>query len=896
MTVREWGIPQATHRLEELAALSEALAHHRPDLDDAERRHYLIDFLDTAAGHLDDFHAEGMRIALDVRGEGGSSAERRERYALLYDRSAQTVQKNGTERRDFTELAKALIRLSSAAPVSNHQTGAQRGSAPLPQGLESAVAEAADRVGTPPDLAVVTPRTGTLNPANFLSGTSMNPLEVGRYAVARRVDMDGDELEVDDVAARISAEDTVAYLIAGAGEGKSTYLHALCSSLVSRALIFRWRVTGQLDWSKLQEFRAEVAAASPDGKAHEPPIVIVGELATKLTRDQEDELIEIVQGVPAGLAPPRTSIVLAGRPAWLNRIRQRVSTGQTMRLMSLSGPEAATLIKSLEDAYAACCEDKGAAWAEAHFPNLGRFLALPHARQVDVFVQGPSLVGSLLHAAYGNAFVNRLASEYADLDSADRAAYLLVSLATSAIGGISEELLESICPDASIERRCAGSPWQRNIDGLHSARHEMIGKLVVEDTQASTARDISKLIGKIVDAGTFSSEARDLFLNSVRIFDEPRSLVPEQRRKTEQQFRRAVRTGILDNRVAWERLESSIGPSAGEFLAYSYVMHRLLPETLANSEANEYLLMHNEHLLARAEAAAEPGSPLADRARYHRIFVNRQARRIRGDMVDDLNDIKALLPMMGNTWPEPIFYAQLLSVGLSTLRHCDLDEKESDQIAGAVLEAWQRLRAEGDTGEQIYDYSAFVARDLYEWPETRRLSLWETAWEFSHALENPDGSLACLLDDELIKLEGNRTDEDAAALRARRAHILAESVVPGQTNAEVVLRFAELAGTDDEAARRLVLRVGGQLAAAGDPTTRSMALHSLAIVAASDDDRLDYLRASLPAYEQSMLSRDDWLTRGAFWKRALRELRGIAPDEASTLQSRLAAAARKFRA
>lgn len=762
--------------------------------------------------------------------------------------------------------------------------------------LESAVAETADRVGSPPDLRVATNRTsGTNDPVRFLSGASLYPADVGRYAVARRVDIDGDELAVDDVAARISAEGAVGYLIAGAGEGKSTYLHALCSSLMSRAIVFRWQVTGQLDWQKLQDFRDVVASIAATSSSHELPIVIVGELATKLAREQEDALIEIVQGIPSGVAATRTSIVLAGRPAWLNRIRHSVSTGHTMRLVPLCGAEAELLIKNLADAHVACCEDKGPAWTDAHFPNLDHFLAQPHASQVAVLRDGPSLVGSLLHAAYGHEFIRRLIAEYAALEPPDRAAYLLVSFATSALGGISEELLEAICHDADIERASAGSPWQRDIDRVHSARHEMIGKIVLEDKDAATARDISRMIGHIVGAAESSREALDLLFNSVRIFDESRSLVPEQKRKTEPQFRAAVRTGILEDRESWERLEQSIGPDPSEILECAYVMHRLLPENLGGGEKNEYLLARTEHLLALAESAATPGSPLTDRARYHRIFVDRAARGIQGDVVDDFSDIKALLPMLGQAWPEAPFYFQVVSLGLSTLKHCDLDEDESDQVAGAVLEAWQQLRVVGDpSDEQKYGYSSFVARDLYLLPVERRLSLWGAAWEFSRALANPDGALACLLDAELVKLEKSSTGEDAAALRTRRRHVLSETVITGQTNAEVVLRFADLAATD-ETARRVVRQVGGQLAAAHDPTTRSMALHALAIVATSDGERLDHLRAAIAAYEQSIESRDDWLTRGSFWKHALRELRDLASDEASALEPRLAAAARKFR-
>ena len=764
---------------------------------------------------------------------------------------------------------------------------------PSQPSLESAVAEAVHRIGTPPDLSAVTSRTGTLDPARFLSGASLAGVEVSEYAVSRRVDIAGQEFTLDELAARLTSEATVGYLIAGAGEGKSTYLHALCSSLTSRAIVFRWRVSGQLDWPKLQTFRDVVASAGLTGNADQLPIVIVRELATKPTREQEDALIEIVQEVPSGLTPSGTSIVLAGRPAWLNRLRRRVTTGQTIRLMPLSDAEAGVLIENLREAYESCLRDRGKAWTQAHFPNLGHFLSLPHPSQVKVFSEGSSLVGSLLHAAYGREFLRRLRDEYHDLNTADRAAYLLVSLATSAIGGISEELLESICPDANIERSSAGSPWQRDVDSVHTARHEMIGKLVVEDKKAASGREISHIIGRIVEAAITDGEARDLFLNAIRIYDDPRSLVPGQQRKSERQFRGALRSGIVNHRDLWEEFENTIGPEPIEYMNYSYILHRLLKGD--DGSSGDYILARSKHLLTLAEAGAEPDSPLANRARFHRVMINRDIRLRTGDSVDDLGDFRALVPMMNDRWPGSLFYAQVVSLGLSALRGIDIDGEESDRVAQAVLEAWQRLRLNGDTRELVYQYAPFVARRLYDWPQDRRLSLLEAAWEFSRALRNPDGALACLIDDELIKLDNARHSDPVAEYGTRRRDVLALSVVSGQDDAEVVLRYAEFAGPSDEAACDAVRQAGGELAtSADDAATRSMALHALAIVAASDETRLLNLRAALTAYEQSMLSRDDWLTRAHYWKRALRELRRVAPNEAAGLEAGLAAAGRKF--
>lgn len=641
--------------------------------------------------------------------------------------------------------------------------------------LEAAVEETANRAGRLRGLAIVTQRASALSPTTFLSGGSMTAAEVARYGVPRRIDFDGTILGVEEVADRICGEATVGFLPAGPGEGKSTYLHALTAVLVNRAITFTWNPGAAPDWAEVQRFRDKVASRASFA-SEEIPVVIVGELQRNPSREQEDLLIEVFQSVPSGLATSTTSLILAGRPAWLNRIRQRSPSGLTMRLMPLAEDEAGSLVENLAAAYVACGEARGEDWTQIQFPNLGEFLAMPMASRIAVFRRGPSLVGALLRAAYGSRFADRLRAEYNDLADADREAYLLVSLATSSLGGISEDLLMSICPAAAVEQCSAGTPWLRqHSDGLHRARHEMIGRLVVEDADAATRSEIGSIIRKVIGAAHADPEARDLLRSVVHVYDDPRSLIPWRQRKSESQFRDGIRAGITNDRTSWERFETSIGNAAGELLSFSYFLHRLLPG--ARPSDAEYLLERSERLLALAEAAASPGSPTAERSRYHRIITARERRRRRGDVVDDPNDVITLIPMMSHSWPEAILYAQVLSLGLSTLKNCDLDDDEEDEIAQAVLEAWQRLRLEGTTREQVYRYAPFVSRDLSEWPLDRRLSLWQTAWEFSRALATPDGALACLIDVELAKLQKN-SGADLAKLARRRKDVLSLSVVP----------------------------------------------------------------------------------------------------------------------
>lgn len=760
--------------------------------------------------------------------------------------------------------------------------------------LESAVALVAGQFGGQSALQVVSTRDWTKDPAHFLAGMSMNPLEVATFAVKRRVDLEGEPLTLEGAAECVASDEAVTFLVAGAGEGKSTYLHAISASLSSSSVVLRWNVTNDLPWSKIETFRDRVASVHA-GHPQDVRIVIVGELETKLTPEQEDALIATLQGFPAGLHPLRASILLAGRPNWLNRIRYRVSTGQTLRLLPLNRAEAEDIVQRLERARTACVQARGASWTEARFPNLGPFLALQKASQVSAFLQGLSLVGSLLHASYGRNFGLRLISEYRDLKGPDRAAYLLVSMATSTLGGISRELLATVCPDADIDGCSHGTPWQSDDEGVHRARHEMIGRVLVEDKNGSTLKEITEAFGEIVEAAVSDFEARELLRSSVRILDEPRSLVPQQLRKTEPQFQEALRAGILNNRGSWEQVEETVKASPREALEYSYVLQRLLPQKRGSSETNEYLLQRIENLLEMAESAAAPDSVLRERAQFHRIFTRRSARLVRGEIVVDIDDLKALIPMMSHRWPVPTFYAQILSLGLSTIKNCVLTEDEGDQAAEVVLQAWQRLRVDGDTRPQVAEYAEFVARSIYLWGPERRLGLWMAAWKFSKALGNPDGYLACLIADELDKSAGSAEASGRARLNALELNILGESVVDGQDNAEVVLRLASRAPADDDASHERVLRVAGPLASMGDPVAQAMALHAMAMATSDPESRLRYLRAALPLYAESTINQDDWDTRREFWKGALKTLRTISPENTSEADHKMAAAARRFR-
>jgi len=836
------------------------------------------------------FYARGARIAvlvalrLAARKDAPSAGDVAKYRALETGRGVEWLIEwpVGPPRDWVPDPANPVVAAASAAPVL--------AGAAIQEETDARLARIEAALGALENLRVVTHRAGKPNPSHFLSGASMDQIDADRYAIARTVDVAGEVLDVEAVADRICQEDPVLYLVAGAGEGKTTYLHSLATALERRAIIFSWRPrSGELGWSWLQRFRDEIRREGGDPL----PIVVLGELQSRPTRDEEEAIVEILQSIPAGLAPAQTSIVLAGRPEWVNRIRLRASIGQMMRLMPPTADEAELLVDNIAKAYEEMVENRGRTAVDSAFPNVRRFLALPKDTRAGAFMQENSLVGPLLRAAYGHSFVNRLAAEYSDMDSADQSAYLAVCLATSAVGGISEDLLDLLCPDADLDQRSSGSPWLRGLDGLHRARHSMIGRVVVEDGEASSLRDISVMTTRIVSASAVSQEARDLFIGMIRDFDGSMSMVPAQRRKSSPQFYRAVRIGLLDDAVEWWRVEAAVRSDPKEIVALSYALHCLVPSPLVFSDLNDELLLRNGRLLESAEAASVPGSSWAQRARFHRVFVERQARVMRGEQLNDIEDVRILLPMMDESWPESLFFAQFLTLGLQALKSADLDEDEQDRVAEAVLAAWQRLRVDGSTDRVVYPYSEFVARELTEWSALRRFGLWYGAWEYSKAIGIPDGFLACLIDAELIRAK-DPVEPDPVARRTLRLRVLGDSVVLGQDDAEVVLRYADLAGIDDHVAQDRVARVARHLARDPNPITRSMALHALGLSANDLDERLAALRAAVAAYEESIGNRDDWLTRSAFWKRALRQLRSIDPGGAEIAEPALAAAGKKF--
>ena len=111
--VRERGIPRiVSTSLDKAPDLRAALALYRPELDDINRRNYLKELLEDALERGDPHWARGIRLALDMDGEGGTSKERRERFADYHGSWADTVRKKGgLEENAFRELAKAIIAL-----------------------------------------------------------------------------------------------------------------------------------------------------------------------------------------------------------------------------------------------------------------------------------------------------------------------------------------------------------------------------------------------------------------------------------------------------------------------------------------------------------------------------------------------------------------------------------------------------------------------------------------------------------------------------------------------------------------------------------------------------------------------------------------------------------------
>lgn len=143
--VRERGIPRIVSApLDKVPDLKAALALHKPDLDDANRRNYLKELLADALELGDPHWASGIRLALDMDGEGGTSKERRERFAAHHRSYADTVRKKGgVEENAFRELAKAIIAL-----VQRDRPDAEVTAQPLQEAQTALTASPGERIIT----------------------------------------------------------------------------------------------------------------------------------------------------------------------------------------------------------------------------------------------------------------------------------------------------------------------------------------------------------------------------------------------------------------------------------------------------------------------------------------------------------------------------------------------------------------------------------------------------------------------------------------------------------------------------------------------------------------------------------------------------------------------------
>lgn len=728
------------------------------------------------------------------------------------------------------------------------------------------------------------------DPARFLSGASPTVADTLRFAVPRRLEVDGLVLSANDFAEYIVRPNTVMYLAAAAGEGKSTFLHTLTSLLTKRAIVARWRPASNADWQGLQDLRDSLYINDRVSGSGEIPIVVLAELATRLSREQEDALIETIQAFPAGANLPGTSLLIAGRPAWLTRVRHLASTGQRTKILPLSEEESDSLVGRIAEAQQACIDERGHAWTANQFPNLSRFLSLSVSSQRSLIMQSGSIVAALLQVSYGREFVKRLTGEYMEMAAPDRLAYLLVCWATTANGGVTDELLMKICADVDIDRVHRGV-WVLR-EAVHQARHEAIGRVIVEDREAASASELTEVTRHLISAGESQTEAQEILRNSLRPLLEAPSLVPVKDSKTEPQIRAAIRRGLLNDRNAWEALEQRTGRASSQLLAWARWLHGLLPEEAAKTEENEYILQRVEGLLREVERSSAPGSLLAEQAHYHRVFVNRARQRILGAPSDLVRDLAALRSMFGRAWTQADFYARIVWLCLHALNDENYDDADEDLLVETLLLGWQRYRTVGEPGGSIQAaYASFVAREMYKWPAPRRFAHWSVAWEYSLGLSLPDGSLACILAEELSRMEVAASREGRRILRAERMRVLKRSI---GGNAEVLVRLAEVS-SDDPKTAETIRRTAAQLSLhrASGPN-QALAMHAWALVTNDPVDRIDRLQRAVTAYSESTSSQDDWNVRGGYWRKAVGELRRLSVDGLAQWEQPLLDAAKRF--
>ena len=454
-------------------------------------------------------------------------------------------------------------------------------------------------------------------------------------------------------------------------------------------------------------------------------------------------------------AHPSIAIIIAGRLAWTNRVRRRISATD-VNLVPIGQHEALILDAAIQTAYTALSRRHQPAQLDSKYPNLRRFLEAPQEQRIATLA-GPRqpLLAAMLKAVYGEDFYRRIVDEYEELRLPDRTAYEAICLAAPTFGPVSANLLVSIAADADLDARARVDPWVGTVIAGYTPRHSVIGQIVIEEG----ARPISlqNTFTSLITAAAEQPEALRLLGHIMSDFRTWEPIALNRNPKTSAQLRRIAREGIYANRSLWETCLSTIGGEPLTLTDWAYLLRSQLPDNLTPSAVNIYILQCANDLLKKAiDNSSGSTSGHDERITFYRVVLNRDLRRIRSDPLDDVLDIRVLREYIGNDWCRADFYGELIGICTRFLRDVinTSEFDEDDEVQWMALEtlviAFQYLRTFGPPLRHIQRmYANIIGRRIYGGMRERRIERLRVAWYTSVSLGTPEAALGVMLDSEL---------------------------------------------------------------------------------------------------------------------------------------------------
>lgn len=732
----------------------------------------------------------------------------------------------------------------------------------------------------------------------FLSGAPLTQNELSDLAVPRRIWLAGRMRSPDDVVDWIGDRARTTLLLHGeAGEGKSTYVASLCRRLSGQYVLLRWKQGPQFDLQAAANFR-DIVASYLDEKSLPLQVLIISELRSALSRDQEIALIGAMEDYDEDPAEYQgISVLIAGRPSWTGVIRRRIASSHA-RLVPLTPPELTLLGNLIANCYANLSAGQDAErLRDLHndYPNIQRFVALDEKARSALLGSGEApMIASMLTAVYGEDFHRRLTDEYAELSSEDRHAYLTVCLSAQCMSGISDRLLSILAPEADTGARSQLDPWSLGPDELHIPRHSVIGRTIVEE--AAHILELRRAVGKLLDEAPRYNEAREILGNLLLEFARWNPVSAAPTGKSSAQLRSYARNEVAADPARWAAIEGALNPAdPWELMHWAYILTRILPDHPNGGPTNTFLIESAMGLNEAAARSARETLPfggvehtiLIERAAYYRVILRREADQIiRSEPSDDVADVKELARLIGKSWCRPDFYGQLVGICSAALKapmgSARFDEYDSDNwlLLTTLVVAFQHLRAQAGVFPQIQlAYAEIVGRLMHGVVIHRKEELLRLGWAKASELNTPDPALAVLLDETLAAIRGD--DRSKAHLLAERREILLTAAEGSQEYPEALLRLSFLVSDDDMLRSRARELIAPYLAFQAAGIFRGMVLHSKALL---DDEhgaaQAAALSEAVAFYNDGIKTRDHWLNWKDYWKEAIRALSRVDKEAA----------------